>query len=250
MGEESKEDKALDRAEIDRQVEQIARAIENNDPSLLPTTTEDPNDQGWVEDENDENDEENWEDPSNGPLGELLEACEEGHDQQLPTILNQLLETGVSVNTLGGEGDTALHLACLYGHQKCVEILLANGASPKITDKEGSTPLHDASAGGYVEIVSKLLALLDGSAEWINKADDEGDTPLHNAARGEHAEVCEALMSAGADLMVVNSTGHTPARLPEKGTALHKTLTEAWKAKLKAEREAQPEAPPPAAESS
>jgi len=48
---------------------------------------------------------------------ELVMACEVGEDTLVPGILESLFETGVSVDTLVGDGDSALHTACLYGER-------------------------------------------------------------------------------------------------------------------------------------
>jgi hypothetical protein len=49
------------------------------------------------------------------------------------------------------DGDTLLHLACLYGHLPCAQLLLERGASLECKDEEGAIPLHDACAGGFTE---------------------------------------------------------------------------------------------------
>lgn len=79
------------------------------------------------------------------------------------------------------DGDTALHLTCLYGHLPCVrvswsyfsvlllffiyvsviinpckkygfsfpiQLLLERGANIEVEDEDGAIPLHDACAGG------------------------------------------------------------------------------------------------------
>ena len=64
-----------------------------------------------------------WVDPSQGGvLGRVLEAAETGDEDVLAVALPAL---SVSVDTTGPDGDTALHLASLYGHARCVEMLLA-----------------------------------------------------------------------------------------------------------------------------
>lgn len=58
----------------------------------------------------------------------------------------------------GPDGDTALHLACLYGHKACVDALVAAGCKlDPVNSEDGTSPLHDAAAGGYLDIVTLLL---------------------------------------------------------------------------------------------
>jgi hypothetical protein len=49
-------------------------------------------------------------------------ACELGQADMVPGILASLFETGVSVDTLVGDGDSALHTACLYGASAHTEL--------------------------------------------------------------------------------------------------------------------------------
>eukprot|EP00887_Chlorella_sp_A99_P002826 scaffold6.g2826.t1 len=115
-----------------------------------------------------------WEDPSGGSLTRVLAAAEQGDAGELAEQLTQLT---VSVNTRGGEGDTALHLASLYGHTDCVKVLLEQGARADVADEEGALPIHDAAAGGYLDI---LCMLLDSAPICIDAPDAEGDTPLND----------------------------------------------------------------------
>jgi len=84
------------------------------------------------------------------------------------------------------DGDTALHLTCLYGHLACVQVyylclflhffftpivwtlhellilfdklqlLLERGANIEAKDEDGAIPLHDACAGGSLILKSVL----------------------------------------------------------------------------------------------
>ncbi|KAL2992602.1 hypothetical protein AAZX31_10G056700 [Glycine max] len=120
------------------------------------------------------------------------------------------------------DGDTALHLTCLYGHLACVQLLLERGANIEANDEDGAIPLHDACAGGFTEIVQLLLSRAN-DAEHIKRmlesVDSEGDTPLHHAARGEHVEVIRLLLSNGASPTKANLYGKAPADLPEQEAA-------------------------------
>ena len=91
-----------------------------------------------------------WEDPSQGgALGRILEASENGDVSVLQMALPTL---SVSVDSTGPDGDTALHLAALYGHTQCVEMLLGAGANVTVRDADGGTPLHDACALSLIHI--------------------------------------------------------------------------------------------------
>jgi len=150
--------------------------------------------------------EEEWRDPSDGGvLSQVFEAAEAGQAEALAELLQRL---SVDVDTRGEDGDSALHLACLYGREECAERLLAAGASPTAVDGDGGTPLHDAAAGGHLGIVRRLMEA--GAAACVNVADHDGETPLHTGARGGHAEIVTLLLAAGADPSVTNAAGNIP----------------------------------------
>lgn len=147
-----------------------------------------------------------WEDPTGGPLQQLLLACEQGQTGRV----QELLQTFPGdLNHPGPDGDTALHLASLFGHSDCVQALLNGGADANtVNPDDGSTALHDAAAGGYVEICELILAKANPSI--VLKSDEDGDTPLHNAARGNHIDVVKLLLARGADPKVQNAYGSKP----------------------------------------
>ena len=72
------------------------------------------------------------------------------------------------IDIIGPEGDTLLHLACLYGHASCASVLLDHGASVAVRDEDDSTVLHDACASGCVFAVkspfSAQLMCLTGTS--------------------------------------------------------------------------------------
>ncbi|KAG9449534.1 hypothetical protein H6P81_009499 [Aristolochia fimbriata] len=158
-------------------------------------------------------------------LRELSEAAQLGNVDALRQALDNLTEG--TINDPVEDGDTALHLACLYGFGPCVQLLLERGASLETRDEEGAIPLHDACAGGFAEIVDLLLNAA-GSPEHANQmlrtVDTEGDTPLHHAARGEHLDVVHLLLAAGASPTEKNIYGKTPAELADPDTDVRSVL--------------------------
>ncbi|XP_058107904.1 uncharacterized protein LOC131251294 [Magnolia sinica] len=158
-------------------------------------------------------------------LRALSEAAQLGNVDALRHALDNL--SGGSINDPVEDGDTALHLACLYGYTSCVQLLLERGASLESKDEEGTIPLHDACAGGFTEIVQLLIDAADGPdcvRRMLDTVDTEGDTPLHHAARGEHMDVVRLLVTAGASPRKLNSFGKIPAELPDPGTEVRSFL--------------------------
>merc|ERR1712232_228497 len=125
--------------------------------------------------------------PADTPVAHALAAAEAGDLAALTHILD---ENGLDVNDQGDDGDTALHVGCLYGHLSIVQECVRRGAKVAVSDEEGSTPLHDASAGGYYEIAKILL---EHGAQ-VDVADSDGDTPLHLASNGNHQHICVLLL--------------------------------------------------------
>ncbi|XP_010552998.1 PREDICTED: BRCA1-associated RING domain protein 1-like [Tarenaya hassleriana] len=125
------------------------------------------------------------------------------------------------------DGDTALHLASLYGHLSCVQLLLERGANVEVKDEDGAIPLHDACAGGFVEIVQLIINRASGPdcvKRMLETVDVEGDTPLHHAARGEHEDVVRFLLASGASPRMTNSYGKTPGELADSNTEAKRIL--------------------------
>ncbi|KAH7553514.1 hypothetical protein JRO89_XS12G0020800 [Xanthoceras sorbifolium] len=124
------------------------------------------------------------------------------------------------------DGDTALHLTCLYGYLSCVQLLLERGANLEAKDEDGAVPLHDACAGGFTEIVQLLIN--SASAECVKRmletVDAEGDAPIHHAARGEHVDVIRVLLGSGASPVFPNSYGQTPSELADPGSEARRIL--------------------------
>ncbi|XP_020247089.1 BRCA1-associated RING domain protein 1-like [Asparagus officinalis] len=123
-----------------------------------------------------------------------------------------------SINDPVEDGDTLLHLCCLYGYLPCVQLLVERGANLEPKDEEGAIPLHDACAGGFIEIVQYIINSA-GNADFVKRmletTDAEGDMPLHHAARGEHLNVVHLLLQAGASPKTTNVYGMKPAELAE-----------------------------------
>jgi len=73
------------------------------------------------------------------------------------------------------------------------------------------TPLHWVATEGIASLIPKMAPNCNISAK-----DKWGNTALHVAAVAGDLETVEALVSAGADINLVNDKGDTPYRLAHK----------------------------------
>jgi len=77
--------------------------------------------------------------------------------EQLDTI-DFLLQSGVDINALDDEGDTALHDAVRFNRLSSVQFLIERGARINERNHEGHTPLDIAVSEGHSEIEALLIA--------------------------------------------------------------------------------------------
>lgn len=127
---------------------------------------------------------------------DLVTACIHGRGAEI----RKLRPTIQEINHCEPEmyGMAPLHLACHFGHQEAVDVILESGADvgirvEKTVAKE--TPLHIAAANGNCDIVR---ALLTNSADPNSIAFNHLKTPLHVAVCEGHIEVVKVLLLGGA----------------------------------------------------
>jgi|SRR5579871_2791103 len=123
------------------------------------------------------------------PHLDIFEAAALGKVQRLQELLACMPELARSWS---GDGVTALHLACFFGHVEAVECLLQAGADPcaRASNGLGSTPLQEAARTGQVDVAILLLAHGADPAA----ANRQGWTALHLAASGGHQRLVEVLL--------------------------------------------------------
>ncbi|XP_061085897.1 ankyrin repeat and SOCS box protein 13-like [Conger conger] len=123
----------------------------------------------------------------------LHEACIQGQVQ----CARLLLEAGAQVDVRTVHGSTALCNACAAGSPECAKLLLEYGATanPTLTALT-ATPLHEACIRGSVDCVRLMIA---GGAE-LETYDIYFGTPLHAACTKQHVECARVLLNAGANV--------------------------------------------------
>ncbi|KNC79150.1 hypothetical protein SARC_08449 [Sphaeroforma arctica JP610] len=98
--------------------------------------------------------------------------------------VKKLMDEGVGINDEDWDGWTALHFAASNGHFETIdELLLADDINIQTANHHGDTPLHLASMWGHVKCVQVLL---DHSASMEPK-NSNGQTPVDVAGTGSLA---------------------------------------------------------------
>lgn len=129
-----------------------------------------------------------------------------------PDRIHELLEADAKlVSAFSHDGWTALHLASFFGHDKCAELLIGNGAGvdTRSSNQMNNMPLHAAAAGRHIEVARLLLE--NGAP--VNARQHGGWTPLHAAAQNGDTSMAELLIGAGADVKSRADNNQTPLDL-------------------------------------
>ncbi|XP_042833058.1 ankyrin repeat domain-containing protein 26-like [Panthera tigris] len=119
-------------------------------------------------------------------------ACANGH----PEVVTLLVERKCHLNLCDHENRIALMKAVQCQEEKCVNLLLENGADPNIRDVSGNTALHYAAFGDNISIIEKLL-LYNAITEERNK---DNFTPLLVAVNENKQQVVEVLVEKAANI--------------------------------------------------
>ncbi|MBN2081963.1 ankyrin repeat domain-containing protein [bacterium] len=125
-------------------------------------------------------------------------------------LVAYLLSQGADANRrIASSGASLLHLACISGNIKIVDLLLDQGLSINATDDlRHSTPLVAAIENLDAD-PAFIKALLERGAD-VNAAEtDFGYSPLLLAARLGHFEICQLLIAHDADLAYTTQDGST-----------------------------------------
>ncbi|ESW35732.1 hypothetical protein PHAVU_001G260100 [Phaseolus vulgaris] len=132
--------------------------------------------------------------------------CAVEYFESTGAILHMLL-CHLSPNTLHN-GRSLLHHAIICNNEKAVNILLNNGADAEVmvqtTEGTNEYPIHIAARLGSCNI---LQCLIKGGCN-LDSQTKCGDSALMICTRHKHEKCLGVLASAGADLGMVNSSGH------------------------------------------
>nr|Q108U1.1 RecName: Full=Ankyrin repeat, SAM and basic leucine zipper domain-containing protein 1; AltName: Full=Germ cell-specific ankyrin, SAM and basic leucine zipper domain-containing protein [Loxodonta africana]ABG66651.1 GASZ [Loxodonta africana] len=131
-------------------------------------------------------------------------------------LVRVLLDRGANAS-FEKDKHTVLITACsARGSQeqilKCVELLLSRNADPNVACRRLMTPIMYAARDGHPQVVALLVAQ---GAE-VNAQDENGYTALTWAARQGHKNVVLKLLELGANKMLQTKDGKTPSEVANK----------------------------------
>ncbi len=118
-------------------------------------------------------------------LNEILNAANKAK-------VSGIIERGCDVNDSNDRGETALHVATLFGQFEIVELLITNNANVNARVHTGETALHIAAHEGYSDIL-KLLLTNDAK---VNARANNGLVALDWAKIKGHTKIVQLLKAA------------------------------------------------------
>lgn len=128
----------------------------------------------------------------------VMAALYRGHH----AVVDELVRLGADLDVFA---------AAATGRLEALRDALATPGAQSSYSYDGWTPLHLAAFFGQLEGARLLLAA--GSDVAAVSRNTLANTPLHAATAGKHSDVALLLLDAGADARVLDSGGHTPARI-------------------------------------
>ena len=131
---------------------------------------------------------------------ELSTAALEGDTE----VVELLLTSGVSPNSIDMEGNTCLMHAASHCNLVVMQILISSGADVNARGCSEETAIMWASSHGHEEAISFLI---DAGADPTH-ADADGDNALMWAASHGHLK-CVRLLSLHSDVSIANTEGLT-----------------------------------------
>lgn len=135
--------------------------------------------------------------------------------------LRVLMKYRDKVNVLQGDarhGRTALHLAAIYDHAECAEVILADMKKCcSVACNNGYYPIHEAAkcaSASTLEVILKWGESLGCTRSSMMKLyDAEGNDPLHSAVNGGDIKAVQLCLERGARISSQQHDLSTPVHL-------------------------------------
>lgn len=145
---------------------------------------------------------------SSKPLHPLFYAVEE----QNIVEVQSLLRFGADLEMKDDGGNTALIYAADKNDIQAIRLLFNDGALLETRGNSGYTALHVAALQGCAQAAKMLISLgadMESRSETQMGTLEGGITPLWSAVTNNHEEVVRLLVTAGANVNVMDGNGHT-----------------------------------------
>ena len=143
-------------------------------------------------------------------LSLFIKACKEGNLE-----VAKLLCTNIdTVNSSDAEGNTPLHIACMYNHFELVKFLTEDRqCTQNVKNQRGELPLHIACDCSKQASLLETVKLVSSKSN-VNAQTILGDTPLHYACYSGVVEVVQFLTEqCQCDQTIQNIQGELPLHI-------------------------------------
>ena len=107
--------------------------------------------------------------------------------------MQHLIETGINLNTVDNDGNTALHVATIKQHPEAISLLLQSGIRDEILNHDQYAGLHIAARLNNTDV---MTAYLEHSRVNLTVEGYRKRTPLHIMAEHDSLEVFEIFCNA------------------------------------------------------
>ena len=129
------------------------------------------------------------------------------HESMKPPSMSSIHNNSTFVDTVRGDGASALTLAVSNNHMDIAQMLIENGADVNLRNLDtGETPLFDAVRERHAELVPFLL---EHGAD-VKQPSFRGSTLLHEAVFREDTQLVQTLIDAGGDINATQKNGKHP----------------------------------------
>ena len=128
-------------------------------------------------------------------------------------IVNKLIEHGAYIDISLPSG-TALNISVFFRNLELAKTLIRAGANINKVNEYGRTPLHESAYDGCIEIVRVLIAAGANiearvACDWSSRGDlNTNETPLFSAVKNGKIGVVRELLDAGANVDHRDSKGN------------------------------------------
>jgi len=149
------------------------------------------------------------EEAAEGEELDLFDAAALGRIERVRELLDGEPEL---VQTLSGDGFSALHLSCFSGGGEMTRILIEREAPLERVAQSSFARVRPLGTAVFSRDLACVTALLEAGAD-ANGAGEGGFVPLHTAAHNGDVEIVRLLLDHGSDPLRATNDGKTPLDL-------------------------------------